>query len=277
MASPEDDRESKGKPSSRRGGSRARRWLTWAPFVLTAAVASLVVHASLSRPWLLGGIVAAAVTFVVLLYIRQVQIRRSLAQGDLTHVVAKLLPTLKTLPHRDTMAPIALATLFAAHGQAREARATMATAQRGPVWDGAIEHRLFVEALLALLEGDFANAKDQVAHMATLPEASGPRAVRSRTLREAMGSLTRAFARESQPGDVARLEEASKTSPSVSWIMRYGAAIAAVDHGDVARAARLIESAPAWPAGSRLRDVHAELTALLSRDAVRSTPSDRPS
>lgn len=258
-------------PGDRPSGSVApggfARWVRWLPFVVTAAVASLVVHASLSRPWLLGGVVAAAVTFVVLLFVRQVQLRRSLARGDLAHVVARMLPSLKKLPHRDTLGPIALATLFAAHGQAREARATMAAAQRGPAWEGALEHRLFVETLLALLEGDFAVAKDQVAHMATLPEATGPRALKSRTLREAMGSLTRAFSRESQPGDSDRLEEVSKTSPSVGWIMRYGAAIAAVDHGDLPRAERLIASAPTWPEGSRLRDVHAELVSLLDQHA----------
>jgi hypothetical protein len=152
------------------------------------------------------------------------------------------------------------ATALAAFGRVREARETLANAKRGPVWDAAIEHRLFVDVLLATFDGDPELAEKQASRLVQLPAPASPE-IRSRvlSLREATAALTRAFAHRSQPDDLARLEQASMASPLVHWAMRYGAAIVAIDSGDMQKALKLLDGAPEWPAESQFRSFHEEL------------------
>src|SRR5690606_3582351 len=146
----------------------------------------------------------------------------------------------------------------------REAREALAKAERGPAWEAAAEHRLLVAVLLAAFEGEGAEARAAAARLATfpLPESGGVRA-RPAGLRESGASLARAFAHQAMPGDVDKLERAAEESPLVHWAMRYGAAVAAIDAGDLDRARRLVADAPPWPAESAFRAFQEEIGRIV--------------
>jgi hypothetical protein len=153
------------------------------------------------------------------------------------------------------------ATAFAAYGRVANARAALAAAERGPAWEQALEHRLFLDALLLTFEGDPETALVRAQTLADMPVRVSGRAPRERiaTLRLAVGALARAFSHTSAPGDRDLLERASESSPLVFWAMRYAAAIVAVDQGDMTHANELLASAPKWPAESAFRSFHEQI------------------
>ena len=159
-------------------------------------------------------------------------------------------------------------------------RAALAAAERGPAWEAALEHRLFVDALLLTFEGDRDGAIQSAGRMARLPLPNAGRETQGRTrlLRGAIGAFTRAFAHVSVPGDRATLELASRVSPLVSWPMRYAAAVIALDQGDVSSARGLVGGAPIWPPESALRAFHDEIAGRLtaSEDQASSPPAIGP-
>jgi hypothetical protein len=189
----------------------------------------------------------------------------TLKRGDVSSAISQWSGSLGSIPHPETMAPLMTATALAAFGRVEEARTTLAAAARGPAWEAAIEHRLFVDVLLSTFEGDVETAKSQAARLAVLPMPDAPEMKRRvSVLREATEALTRAFSHESRPGDLARLEAASASSPLVHWAMRYGAAIVAIDGGDSKKAMSLLEGAPEWPVESTFRAFHREITSLVT-------------
>ena len=189
----------------------------------------------------------------------------TLKRGDVASAISQWSGSLENIPHPETMAPLMTATALAAFGRVDEARATLAVAVRGPAWEAALEHRLFVDVLLSTFEGDVETAKSQAARLAVLPMPAAPgMKQRVSLLREATEALTRAFSHEARPGDLARLEAASASSPLVHWAMRYGAAIVAVDGGDSQKAKALLEGAPEWPKESTFRSFHREISSMLA-------------
>jgi hypothetical protein len=163
------------------------------------------------------------------------------------------------------MGPLMAATAFAAFGWVKRARGQLARAERGPAWEAALEHRLFLDALLLTFEGDRDGALSQADRLERLPLPSTEPALRDRvrTLRVAVGALCRAFAHQSNPGDGALLERASEASPLVFWAMRYAAAVVAIDEQRFGEAQRLLAGAPAWPAESTFRAFHDEIAKQL--------------
>jgi hypothetical protein len=159
------------------------------------------------------------------------------------------------------------ATAFAAYGWTERAREALRGAERGPAWDAALEHRLFLDSLLFTFEGHSERALDTARELERLPlPSAAPFLVdRVRSLRSAVGALARAFAHASHDGDHELLVQASDASPLVHWAMRYGAAILSIDHGDLGRARALLEGAPEWPAESCFSLFHGEIAAELAR------------
>lgn len=245
------------EPQETESGSR---FLRVAFFVGSAFLAA----ASLRLTWVypVFGIVLATVLVALLAWrwIRERNYTRALERGDAARVISKWNAAVDGMPHADTMAPLMAATALAAFGRVREARETLANAKRGPVWDAAVEHRLFVDVLLATFEGESELAEKQASRLVDLPAPASPE-IRTRvvSLREATAALTRAFAHRAEPDDLARLERASMSSPLVHWAMRYGATIVAIDTGDLGKAMRLLDGAPEWPAESTFRAFHEEL------------------
>lgn len=240
-------------------------WLRRLAFVASAALAAAALRLAWYKPILtatmLGVLLTALVAFGVARWLARRRLRRVLQSGDVHSVLSGWSRRLRSIPHPATMAPLMTATAFAAYGWVEKARAALAAAERGPVWEAALEHRLFLNALLLTFEGDRDGALEQADRLERLPLPQTDEVLRSRIrlLRKAVGALTRAFAHRSEPGDRQLLEHVSETSPLVFWAMRYAAAVIAVDQGDVGRARELIAGAPEWPTESTFHAFHSEL------------------
>ncbi len=243
---------------------RSSPWLGRVLFVASAGLFAAMVRFAWDRPPLL---VAGGVTLLVYGAYRWwsgKRLARMLRRGDVERVIAHWSDSFERVPHADTMAPLMTATALAAFGRVAEARKVLAVAARGPAWEAAIEHRLFLDALLSTFEGDAPHAREQVDRLVAMPMPDGELRDRVAQLRDALSALVRAFEHSPLPGDLDRLESASEKSPLVYWAMRYAAAIVAIDSGERARAAALIQGAPAWPAESAFRAFHDELTSVLA-------------
>jgi hypothetical protein len=142
-----------------------------------------------------------------------------------------------------------------------KARAALATAERGPAWDAALEHRLFLATLLDAFEGDREAALEHAKRLQRLPPPHVTGALRERILmlRAGTAALARAFAHRSLSGDRELLERAGEISPLVFWAMRYAAAVVAIDEGDLTHVHGLLANAPAWPEESTFRAFHEEI------------------
>ncbi len=242
------------------------RWLRGLLFVGSAAAFAALAHASLERPWI-GLFVAAAVALVwAWRWWSRARLVRMLRRGDVNEIIAEWSERFEHTPHSDTMAPLMTATAFAAFGRVEDARRALSAAAKGPAWDAALEHRLFLDALLSAFEGEQDRASELARRLGALPMPRG-RATRARivALRQAVAALVRAFSHSAEPGDLDRLELASEKSPLVHWAMRYAAAIVAIDRGEPAKASTLIEGAPRWPQESSFRAFHDEISRAITR------------
>jgi hypothetical protein len=236
----------------------------WAPFVLSAALVATAIDLSVRSP-LLGLLLGQLALFVfVPQYLHRRRFRRVLRSGDVNAVLAAWRPTVARVPHPETMAPLITATALAAHGLAERARHTLSLARRGPAWEAAIEQRLVLDTFLSVFEGEPDRALEVAAELQGLPLPASP-FVRGRVLglRTAMGAFARAFAHRSRRADVRTLHSAARENPLVHWAMRYAAAVASIDHGQLDEAARLLNGAPRWPEDSAFAAFHDEIATLL--------------
>lgn len=241
--------------------ARPGRWFQRVAFVASAAFAAATLRFAWQRPLVSAAFLVVALFFFALRWISRRRLRTILRSGDVQSILQRWSSSLARIPHPATMGPLMTATAFAAYGWVHQARAAMAAAERGPAWEAALEHRLFLDALLLTFEGDRDGALEQAGRLERLPLPSAERVLRDRVrmLRGAVGALARAFAHQSQAGDREMLERASESSPLVFWAMRYAAAVVAIDHGDPTRAHSLLADAPVWPEQSTFRAFHDEI------------------
>jgi hypothetical protein len=236
-------------------------------FVLSAAAAAFALRLAWEAP--IAGIVGLAFlgTVVLARWLARRRARALLRSGDVESILQRWSSSLERVPHPETMGPLMTATAFAAHGWLERARDVLRKAERGPAWDAAIEHRLFVDALLCTFEGNSEEAMQKAGALQRLPlPSAAPFLVeRVRVLRNAMAALARAFSHTASAGDAQLLMAASDVSPLVHWAMRYGAAIASVDAGDLGRARALLIGAPSWPSESCFYTFHREISDEVDR------------
>ena len=245
-------------------------------FVVSAAAVAASLHFAWEEPFVAAaGLLVGCIVLAVRWRSRR-RARQLLQSGDVESILARWSSAFERVPHAGTMAPLMAATAFAAHGWVARAREILRGAERGPAWDAALEHRLFLDTILLTFEGQPEEALAQAAHLQSLPmPAAMPFMVeRVRMLRSAVAALARAFAHRSQLGDRQIMLTASDASPLVHWAMRYGAAIMAVDGGDVGGARTLLSGAPTWPVESRFRDFHEEIAGELDRRGASELPPD---
>lgn len=237
------------------------RVLFWIAFIASAALAAAAVRFSLHEPLIAAALLSLAAIAALSRWISRRRLHRVMRSGNVIAVLQSWSSTLERIPYPATMAPLMTATAFAAHGWVESARAALAAAERGPAWDAAIEHRLFLDTILLALEGDRDAALEQSRRLARMPLHVKDNALRDRILsiRVAVGAFARAFAHQSEPGDGELLERASERSPLVFWAMRYAAAIVAIDRGDHAKVPNLLAGAPHWPEESIFRSFHNEI------------------
>ncbi len=238
------------------------RLLRAALFVLSALAVSGLAKLLLDWSVIYGPlvVVVSVAAFVTWRWRRRTKLVRMLRRGEVNEIISEWSDRFERLPHSDTLAPLLTATAFAAYGRVEDAQRALRGAARGPAWEAAIEHRLFLEVILSTFEGQTDTALASSAQLVALPL---PKATHLRervtTLREAVAALARAFVHKARPGDLERLERASETSPLVHWAMRYAAAIVAIDEGKPEHARMLIALAPRWPNESAFRSFHDEI------------------
>ncbi len=240
---------------------QSRRFLRIAAFVASAAGAALILRFTWDEPRIAAAVLLGLTVVVLVRWLSRRRLRRALVSGDVEAVLREWSSSIARAPHAQTMAPLMTATAFAANGWVEQARAALAAAQRGPAWDAALEHRLFLDTLLLTLEGDRDEALRQADRLAHLPMPPAPTPMRERIelMRGALGAFARAFAHRSERGDVELMERVAYQSPLVHWPMRYASAIVAIDEGDKAKARTLLDGAPEWPSESAFRGFHEEL------------------
>jgi len=240
---------------------RPTRGLQIVTFVASAALAAATLQLAWARPLVAAALLGGALAFVLSRWFARRRLRKVLRSGDVQSVLERWSPSLDRIPHPGTMGPLMTATAFAAYGWVDAARTALAAAERGPAWEAALEHRLFLDAMLLTFEGDRDGALEQAGRLQRLPLPRAAPALRDRvlTLRVAIFALARAFAHQAEPGDRELLEAASETSPLVFWAMRYAAAVVAIDQADWKRARSLLADAPAWPTESTFRAFHDEI------------------
>jgi hypothetical protein len=236
-------------------------------FLLSAALAAIALRFAWDEP--LIGVLALLLigTTVVMRWMSRRRSNALLRSGDVKTIVDRWAVSFDRIPHPETMAPLMAATAFAAYGWTTRAREVLKSAERGPAWEDALEHRLFLDALLLTFEGESDEAQRRASALAQLPM---PTAVpfmieRIRVLRGAAGALARAFSHQAELGDLELLTDAGRHSPLVHWAMRYGAAISSIDAGDLSGARVLIGGAPSWPSESCFALFHQEIAGEMNR------------
>lgn len=240
-------------------------FLPRATFVASAAAVALGLHSVTHRPLAALLFVAMALTMGISGFLARRRFRDVLRSGDVHSVLTVWSENIAKLPHRETMEPLVTAAAFASCGWVEQARTALGRSARGPAWEAAIEHRLFVETLLDAFEGDRAGALAKAARLESLPlPFAGPvLQARVRVLRDALAAFARAFAHLGTPRDLAVLERAAKKSPLVHWAMVYAAAVVAIDLGHLSHAKKLLVTAPPWPEGTAFYSFHEELMELV--------------
>jgi hypothetical protein len=257
MTSPGDDER------PQRSGRRPLRHL---PTVINVICGLAIARMALREPSYAVPLVAIVALLVVPRVVARRRMRRILLSGDVPSVLGTWRSTIEGTVFPETMAPLLAATAYAAYGWLDAARAALERAIRGPAWDAAFEQRLFIEALLDTFEGDRATAltKAEALERMPLPPAGLLARVRVTRLRRGVTALARAFAHRSLGSDLRALRLAASSTPLVHWAMRYGAAVVAIDRGDLREARRLLAHAPSWPAQSAFREFDAELRGVLT-------------
>ncbi len=238
-----------------------RRALRAFVFVASAAGAAMILRFAWYQPWIAAFALMALFAMVVGRWFARRKTHKALVSGDVDAVLREWSSSMERAPYASTMAPLMTATAFAANGWIDHARAALAAAKRGPAWDAALEHRIFLDALLLTFEGDRDEAIRQAERLQRLPVPNAPPPMRQRieTLRGAVGALTRAFAHKTERGDDELLERAAAISPLVFWAMRYANAVIAIDRGNSEKARAYLDGAPDWPTESAFRLFHEEI------------------
>jgi hypothetical protein len=228
---------------------------------VSALCAAIAARMAWDQPRLLVPFAVIAVLMMLPAFLARRRMRRLLMSGDPTRVLGTWQGSLQRVMYPETMAPLMMATAYAAYGWIDSARTALERAVRGPAWDAALEQRLFIETLLDTFEGDRNGALSKAEELGRMPMPTSSFFARLRIarLRRGLLAMARAFAHKSDESDRRALRAAASTSPLIHWAMRYAAAVIAIDHGNKADVPGLLQGAPAWPEESAFRTFHNEL------------------
>jgi hypothetical protein len=234
--------------------------------VISALCAFAVGEMALHDPRYLVPCAFIVATIVVPPFLARRRMRKLLLSGDVKQVLGTWQSAIERVMFPETMAPLMSATAYAAYGWVDAARTALGRAVKGPAWDAALEQRLFIEALLDTFQGDRARGLMLAEELERMPlPVAGPLArMRVTRLRQGITALARAFLHKSDRSDQKKLLSAGASTPLMHWAMRYGAAVVAIDRGDMIEARELLEGAPSWPEESAFQVFDAELRRLTT-------------
>jgi hypothetical protein len=246
--------------------SNGPRPLRYLPTVISALCAAAVARMAFQDPrYLLPSLIIVAMMAIPPLLARR-RMRQLLLSGDVKRVLGTWQSAIERVMFPETMAPLMAATAYAAYGWVDAARTALERAVKGPAWDAAVEQRLFIEALLDTFQGDRSRGLEKAEQLEKMPLPSAGPFARRRVarLRRGVVALARAFAHKSDGADAKRLKSAASSTPLMYWAMRYGAAVVAIDRGDMLEARELLRGAPTWPEESAFSVFDAELRGLIT-------------
>jgi len=135
--------------------SRVGAWLL---FIGSAALVALAIRTGVETPWLGIGLALGASVFALKRFVDRQRMRKLLTSGNVGLVLEAWRDSLQRVPHSETMRPLVIATLLAAHGMLDSSRRALDQAKRGQAWDAAIEHRLLLQTLMSAFDGESAQA-----------------------------------------------------------------------------------------------------------------------
>ena len=242
--------------------SRVGAWLL---FIGSAATVALAIDTGIETPWLGVALTVGVALFALKRFVDRQRMRKLLTSGNVGLVLEAWRDSLHRVPHSETMRPLVIATLLAAHGMLDSARRALDQAKRGHAWDAALEHRLLLQTLMAAFDGESAQALKSANRLASLPilPASPWMQARISSLRAAVLAFAKSFAHQAEDRDIAALKHAAGENPLVHWPMRYAAAVAYVDLGQPMKARELLKSVPDWPEDSVFHHFQRELEERL--------------
>ena len=242
-----------------------RRSFALLPVFISAICAAIAARMAWREPrYLMPFLLIAAVT-VLPAWLARRRMRRLLMSGDVMRVIGTWQGSVERVMYPETMAPLMIATAYAAYGWIDAGRTALSRAVKGPAWEAALEQRLFVETLLDTFEGDRLGAMQKASALLTMPMPSAGvfGKMRIARLRRGIVAFARAFAHESDPADARALKLAASSSPLIHWAMRYASAVVAIDQGKKEEVPELLAGAPHWPKQSAFRAFHDELLSQL--------------
>ncbi|HEU5073788.1 MAG TPA: hypothetical protein VFU02_06440, partial [Polyangiaceae bacterium] len=141
----------------------------WSFFVGSAGAVALAIQAGIETPWLGAALAFGAALFTLKRFLDRRRMRRLLTSGNIALVLEAWHDSLRRVPHSETMRPLVIATLLAAHGMLDGAHRALDQAKRGRAWEAALEHRLLLQTLLSAFDGQSAQALSSANHLASLP------------------------------------------------------------------------------------------------------------
>lgn len=231
------------------------------PVLISAFCAVIAARMAWREPrYLVPFLLIAAVTSVPAFLARR-RMKRLLMSGDVKTVIGTWQGSIERVMYPETMAPLMVATAYAAYGWIDAGRTALSRAVKGPAWEAALEQRLFVETLLDTFEGDRLGALQKASTLLTMPMPAGGMLAKKRIarLRRGIVAFARAFAHTSDAADARALKQAASSSPLIHWAMRYASAVVAIDQGKKEEVPELLAGAPSWPKESAFRSFHEEL------------------
>ena len=239
------------------------RSISYVTLTISALCAAIAGRMAWDQPRLLLPFALIVILMGMPAYLARRRMRRLLMSGDPERVLGTWQGSLQRVMYPETMAPLMVATAYAAYGWIDAARTALERSVRGPAWDAALEQRLFIETLLDTFEGARSSAveKAEVLGKMPMPTTSIFARMRITRLRRGLLAMARAFAHTSKDSDARALKSAASTSPLIHWAMRYAAAVIAIDHGKKGEVPSLLAGAPVWPESSAFHHFHNELLA----------------
>jgi len=245
------------------------RSISFISLTVSALCAAIAGRMAWDQPRLLLPFALIVVLMMLPAYFARRRMRRLLMSGDPERVLGTWQGSLQRVMYPETMAPLMVATAYAAYGWIDAARTALERAVRGPAWEAALEQRLFIETLLDTFEGARGSAveKAEVLEKMPMPAASFFARLRIARLRRGLLAMARAFAHTSRDSDARALRAAASTSPLIHWAMRYAAAVIAIDRGKKADVPSILAGAPIWPESSAFRHFHNEILAASGNRA----------
>ncbi len=242
-----------------------RRFLL--PFVFVGLCAYAVARAPRAALVVAAACALVGVALAALLprWLARRRLHAIIEAGDVRELLRAWYRSAAGLANPETTIPLMIATAYASFGWVDEARRAREAIRPGAALGSSREQVEFVDVLLQVYDGDREEAVRRAEALLerVVPDGDSVLDRRATAFRRGLVAVARAFAHRATTDDAAALVAMREPVPILTWPLRYAEAVVALDAGDGARAARLLEQAPKWPESSVFATFHRELAGLV--------------